>query len=231
VKLFRRPLPLLTLLAVAFALIIYINYVTLPTGNSSAAHFDTIIVLGTPANLDGTPSPEQRSRVLESVREYRAGVAPRLIMTGGSAHNRFVEAHVMAQFAASQGVPASNILEEGRAQNTIQNIFYSAQIIHAHGWSSAEIVSSPSHLPRVALILAAFNRRQPTLALNWRTHPAPWPPHYFLRKLVLYSVEAWRCLYLRVLGFRNSAFLPMGIKGDKGTKGDTVPNGAFLSTS
>ena len=44
--------------------------------------------------------------------------------------------------------------------------------MHAHGWSSAEVVSSPSHLGRSALILATFNRRQPALALTWRTHPA-----------------------------------------------------------
>jgi uncharacterized SAM-binding protein YcdF (DUF218 family) len=209
VKLLRRSLPLLTLLALAFVLIVYRNYVTLPTGNTSAAHFDTILVLGYPANPDGTLSPEERARVLEAIREYRAGVAPRLILTGGAAHNRFVEAHVMAQYAASQGVPASGLFEEGQAQNTIQNIFYSAQIMHAHGWSSAEVVSSNYHLGRAALILATFNRRQPALAFAWRTHPAPRAPEYpILRQPVLYSVEAARCLYYRLFGFPNSGFLP-----------------------
>ncbi len=209
VKLLRRSLLLLILLALAFGLIVYGSYVTLPTHNSAASHFDTIIVLGTPARLDGTPSPEQRERVLEGIREYRAGIAPRLIMTGGPAHNHFVEAHVMAQFAESQGVPASAILEESQAQNTIQNIFYSSQIMHAHDWSSAEVVSSPYHLGRTALILTTFDRRQPALALNWRTHPSRWPPEYtILHKPVLYSVEAWRCLTLRVHGFPASRFLP-----------------------
>lgn len=207
-KLLRRPL-LLIALALAFALIVYRNYVTLPTGNTSATHFDTIVVLGFPANPDGTPSPEQRARVLEAIREYRAGAAPRLILTGGPAHNRFVEAHVMAQFAASQGVPASALFEEPQAQNTIQNIFYSAQIMHAHGWRSAEVVSSGYHLGRAALILTAFNRRQPALAFTWRTHPAPRAPEYFvLRQPLLYSLEATRCLYYRLFGFPTSRFLP-----------------------
>jgi uncharacterized SAM-binding protein YcdF (DUF218 family) len=209
VKLLQRFSLLLILLAFAFCLIVYGSYVTLPTHNTAATHFDTILVLGTPANLDGTPSPEQRTRVLEGLREYRAGLAPRLIMTGGAAHNHLVEAHVMAQFAESQGVPASDILEEGQAQDTIQNIYYSAIIMHAHGWSSAEIVSSPYHLGRTALILAAFNSRQPALHLDWRTHPAGWPPEdtVFLKAL-LYSVEARRCLYLRVFGLPGSRFLP-----------------------
>ena len=208
-KVFRRLLLIIILLAIPTGLIVYRNYVTLPTSNTAATHFDVIIVLGNPANRDGTPAPTQRSRVLEGIREYRAGVAPRLIMTGGAAHNQFVEAHVMAQFAQSQGVPPSDILEEPQALNTIQNIYYSAQIMHAHGWSSAEVVSSPSHLGRSALILATFNRRQPALALTWRTHPAPWPPEYsFLNRAVAYSIEASRCLYLRVFGFATSRFLP-----------------------
>lgn len=208
-KLLRRSLLVLVLLAVAFALVVCINYVTIPASNTAATHFDTIIVLGTPANPDGTPSPEQRARVLEGIREYRTGVAPRLIMTGGPAHNQFVEAHVMALFAESQGVAASGIVEEGHAQNTIQNIFYSAQIMHAHGWSSAEVVSSGYHLPRTALILATFDRRQPALAFAWRTHPAPRAPEYsILRQSLVYYREAHSCLYLRISGFPNSRFLP-----------------------
>jgi uncharacterized SAM-binding protein YcdF (DUF218 family) len=205
----RRSLPLLILLAIAFAFAVYRSYVTLPTSNTAATHFDTIIVLGFPAKRDGTLSPEQRARVLEGIREYRAGVAPRLILTGGAAHNPFAEADVMSQFAASQGVPASDIVEEPRAQNTIQNIFYSAQIMHAHGWSSAEVVSSGYHIGRASLILGVFSRRQPALAFAWRTHAAPRAPEYFfLRQPFLYSLEATRCLYLRIFGFPSSRFLP-----------------------
>jgi uncharacterized SAM-binding protein YcdF (DUF218 family) len=199
---------LLSLCLVA-VIIVAINYRTIPAANTTQTHFDTIIILGVPANLDGTASPEQRSRVLEGIREYRAGVAPILIMTGGAAHNHLVEAHVMAQFAVSQGVPASAILEEGQAQNTIQNIFYSATILHQHGWHSAEIVSSPSHLPRAALILETFDRVQPPLGIDWRTHAAPFPAEYTpTRRLLYVCAEATYCMRLRLFGFPRSRFLP-----------------------
>ncbi len=208
-KLLRRSLLIIIVLIFAYVLILFGNYVTLPTHNTAVTHFDTILVLGTPANPDGSPSPEQRTRVLEGIREYRARVAPRLIMTGGPAHNQFVEAHVMATFAISQGVPTSDLIEEGHAQNTIQNIFYSAQIMHAHNWSSAEVVSSPYHLGRTSLILTTFDQRQPDLSLTWRTHPAGWPPQDgLLTRLILYSAEATRCLSLRLHGFPTSRFLP-----------------------
>jgi len=210
VKFLRQTLFVCFLAGWVFLLVLYGNYITIPRHNTSATHFDTIIVLGTPSRLDGTPSPEQRERVLEGVREYKAGIAPHLIMTGGPAHNHFVEAHTMAQFAASQGIPPSDILEEPQAQNTVQNIYYSAQLMRQHRWSSAEVISSPYHLGRTSLILIAFNRRQPSLNLDWSTHPSGWPREYAIyHKIVLYSVEAWRCLELRVHGFPSSQFLPV----------------------
>lgn len=192
-------LPVLVFVAIAG---IVFAYQSIPTTDANLAHFDTIIVLGTPANPDGTPSPEQRERTLEGVREFKAGVAPSLILTGGPAHNQYVEAHVMATLAIAQGVPPSAVIEEDHAKNTIQNIFYSQRIMAQHGWTSAEVVSSPSHLPRTALILEYY-------PLQWRTHPAPWPPQYsFWQRAAHYSVEAQSCLKLRLLGFPRTPFLP-----------------------
>ena len=209
VKLLNRTLLYISVVLFTCALVLYGTYLTLPTHNTAATHFDTLIVLGYPANPDGTPSPEQRERVLEGVREYKSGVAAHLIMTGTAAHNQYVEAQVMAQLAESQGVPPEAIIEEPQAQNTIQNLYYSAQIMHRQGWNSAEIVSSPSHLPRAALIANTLNIDQPTLSIDWRTHAARWPPEYSLaRRFILYTGEARNCLYLRFHGFPNSKFLP-----------------------
>jgi uncharacterized SAM-binding protein YcdF (DUF218 family) len=209
VKSLKTTLYCLVVIVLVLVFIVAVNYITLPTNTTTQTHFDTIVVLGTPTKTDGTPSAEQRERVLEGIREYRAGVAPRIIMTGAAAHNHFVEAHTMAQLAATQGVPASAILEEPQATNTIQNICYSAQLMHQHNWSSAEIVSSPNHLGRAALILKTFNLTQPALSVDWRTHPAHWPPEYSIgHEFIFYSVEAWRCLQLRITGFPSSKFLP-----------------------
>jgi uncharacterized SAM-binding protein YcdF (DUF218 family) len=141
-----------------------------PSSNTSLARFDAIIVLGTPADSDGNPTPDQLARVTEGVHEYERGVAPRLILTGGAAYNQFVEARVMARVAEAQGIPESAIFVEPDAMDTIQNACYSVRIMEAHGWHSAEVVSTASHLPRAGLI---FSR----LPVEWRTHAAPllWP--------------------------------------------------------
>lgn len=137
-----------------------------PEGNTSLDRFDAIIVLGTPADANGNPTPAQLARVTEAVREYERGVASRLILTGDANREGFVEARVMARTAEAQGVPASAMFIEPRATDTIQNACYAARIMKAHGWNSAEVVSSPSHLRRAGLIFSH-------VPILWRTHAAP----------------------------------------------------------
>ena len=137
-----------------------------PASNTSLTRFDVLIVLGSPADADGNPTPEQLARTTEGVREYERDVAPRLILTGGPTHNGFVEAQVMARTAEAQGIPASAIFVEPEAKDTIHNACYAARIMKAHGWRSAEVVTSAYHLPRAGLI---FNR----LSIAWRGHAAP----------------------------------------------------------
>jgi uncharacterized SAM-binding protein YcdF (DUF218 family) len=137
-----------------------------PASNTNLSRFDVIIVLGSPADADGNPTPAQLARTTEGVREYERDVAPRLIFTGGAAHNSFVEAQVMARTAEAQGIPRSAIFIEPEAKDTIHNACFAVRIMKAHGWRSAEVVTSAFHLPRTGLI---FNR----LPIAWRGHAAP----------------------------------------------------------
>lgn len=138
-----------------------------PPANTSASRFDVIIVLGADLDSDGNPTPTLQSRIAEGVREYERGVAPRLIMTGASVRrHQEPQAKVMARVAEAQGVPASAILVEPAATDTIENACYSARIMKQHGWRSVEIVSSPTHLARAGIIFSK-------LPLTWRVHAAP----------------------------------------------------------
>jgi uncharacterized SAM-binding protein YcdF (DUF218 family) len=170
----RRPVPKRrrnAILAATVGIVLLVAWAALArefarTSNSNLARFDAIIVLGSPADSDGNPTPQQLARVTEGVREYMRGVAPRLILTGGAAHNHFVEAEAMARIAESEGIPESAIFLEPHAMDTIQNACFSTRIMQTHNWRSAEVVSSAYHLPRAAMI---FNR----LPIKWRMHVAP----------------------------------------------------------
>jgi uncharacterized SAM-binding protein YcdF (DUF218 family) len=194
----RILLALIVVLVVLFGAAI-VTYETIPRGNTQQTTFDAIIVLGYPANADGGPSPIQRARVLEGVREYRAKVAPRLIMTGGAAHNSQVEAVTMARFAEAQGVPETAVIVEPRAHDTIQNAFYSVRIMQAHGWQSAEVVSSPSHLARASLIFSHF-------PIRYRTQASK--PGGFLYECAAGLHEMRVTDRIRLLGFKPTPYLP-----------------------
>lgn len=187
--------------AVLFGLIAA-SYAAIPSSNTRLTHFDTLIVLGTPCTLEGRPTPEQRERVLEGVREFRAGVAPRMIVTGGAAHNQFVEADCMKRLAVAQGVPARDVIEEKQAMDTIQNIWFSHIIMHRRGWRSAEVVSSPSHLPRTALILEHYR-------FAWRTQAARWPAEYSREHIgrIVWG-EMRQCWAIKQRGFGHNRWLP-----------------------
>jgi hypothetical protein len=109
-----------------------------PVANTDRVRFDAILVLGYPSDADGNPTPEQLERVTEGVREYSA---------------------------EAMGIPASAIFLEPQALDTIQNACYATRIMKAHGWRSAEVVSSVYHLPRAGYI---FSR----MPLEWALHPA-----------------------------------------------------------
>jgi len=181
--------------AIACAAIIYFS---IPMNDTQQTQFDVILVLGNPAKDDGSIAPLAKSRVLEGIRQYRAGAAPRLLMTGGAVQNQFVEAQVMLQFARSQGVPAAALLAEGESRNTIQNAFYSYKIMQAHDWTSALVVTSPTHIRRASLIFSHY-------PLAWRMDAAPWPPDFPLwKKIWFWASETGYTSYGRLFGFPNA---------------------------
>jgi uncharacterized SAM-binding protein YcdF (DUF218 family) len=198
----ERLLAVCGLLVIAFVLLAFTTYETVPARNCKRTHFDTILVLGSPASLDGQPSPEERERVMEGVREFKAGRAGHMIFTGGPTQNQFVEGQVMAGLAEANGVPAEDVVVEGASHYTIENICFSYRIMQQRGWTSAEVVSSPSHLPRAELILEHYS-------FQWQTHAARWPPEYGRKQIaMIYFAEAMDTLVLRWHGFPPSPFLP-----------------------
>ena len=160
-----------------------------PMSNTDRTRFDAIVVLGTRSDSDGNPTPRQLARVTEAVAEYERGVAPRILFTGGAVANQFVEADGMAHAAEARGLPASVILEETQARDTIHNACYTMRLMQAHGWRSAEIISSAGHLPRAALIFRNF-------PIEWRMHAAPpMEPPSAAGSAVVASLETLKTAY------------------------------------
>lgn len=115
-------------------------------------HYDAALVLGCPALPDGTPSLCERCRVKSAVRQYRKGAVGKILFSGGAAHSPHVEADVMGDLAVKRGVPASDVLREGRALTTWQNVRFSLKLLRAHALSTVLVISTADHLPRARRI-------------------------------------------------------------------------------
>lgn len=112
------------------------------------ARTDVAIALGCPTEDDGRPSPCLRCRVAGAAEALRKGRVQAIIFSGGAAHNRYVEAAVMAKAAREQGLPAERLFIEGESLTTWQNLRFAKRIMQAHGYQTALLISAREHLPR-----------------------------------------------------------------------------------
>ena len=75
------------------------------TTSAEASELDAqcIMVLGAYVNPDGTPSWILQDRLDVGISLYKAGVAPKLLMSGDNGSNTYNEVEGMKQYAISQG--------------------------------------------------------------------------------------------------------------------------------
>lgn len=110
---------------------------------------DAIVVMGA-AQYDGRPSPVFRARLDHAVDLFLAGMAPRLVVTGGKAvGDRTTEAATARDYAIGRGVPAAAILEEDQARTTLQSIRGVRAVMIEAGLRTAVFVSDRQHMLRV----------------------------------------------------------------------------------
>ncbi len=110
---------------------------------------DAILVLGAGMDADGTLHRSTRLRVEAGVSLYFAGVAPRLVMTGGRLREDAPAAgEQMAAHAQSLGVPDAAILSENASHSTLQNALLTKLILDQAGIKHVVLVTEGFHMAR-----------------------------------------------------------------------------------
>ena len=119
--------------------------------------FDAIVVLGGGTRTQLAPRPwhevgEAGDRVIYAARLYRAGVAPWVLVSGGSGSlsnpGDTPESSTMAEMLTFFGVPEEAILIEGSSRNTYENAVESGKLLAQHGLERIVLVTSAMHMPR-----------------------------------------------------------------------------------
>ncbi|WP_017297606.1 YdcF family protein [Nodosilinea nodulosa] len=126
---------------------------------------EAIVVLGGAIRPQLPPRPwievaEEGDRVIHGARLYLAGKAPLLVLSGGritwGQGKSRSEAEDMAELARALGVPASAILLEPDALNTIENATKTKALLADRGIERILLVTSAMHMPRA---LAIFKKQ------------------------------------------------------------------------
>ena len=111
---------------------------------------DAIVVFAGGVGESGSAGEGCQERVKQAVALYQQGYARHLIFSSGYLFV-FQEPEIMRALAIELGVPASSILLETRAKNTMENVSRTAEVVRRNGWRNILLVSSPYHMRRALL--------------------------------------------------------------------------------
>ena len=116
------------------------------------ARFDALVVAGAAVRADGRPSGALARRTEHAVALWRAGVAPKIVLTGGnSASGGGSEGVVAARHASSLGVPDDQIVVEDRSTSTEENALGARRLL---GPCRVLVVTDNYHALRCRLVFA-----------------------------------------------------------------------------
>lgn len=123
-----------------------------------------IVVLGgtTPATRPPRLEPEEvgGSRLLQAARLYRAGKAPRIVVSGGVGYETTdgqlrTEADDMRDILSAMQVPVSDILCEAASRTTYENAVLTAPLLSRLQARSILLVTSATHMRRAEALFRA----------------------------------------------------------------------------
>ncbi len=114
-----------------------------PTGE-----YDCILVFGAKVKEDG-PSDMLTDRLETGIDLYRAGVAPKIIMSGDSERDDYDEVGVMVQYAVDAGVPKEDIISDRYGLSTYDSVWRAKNVFNM---KSVIAVTQEYHLSRAIYI-------------------------------------------------------------------------------
>ena len=150
--------PLLARLALAFCGFVLLGWAASLVTVLVWEHHDqtrpagAIVVLGA-AQYVGRPSPVLRARLDHAITLWRNGMAPTMIVTGGTGTGDTTsEAAVSQRYVIQHGVPERAILLETQGRTTSQSMSGIAALMGTRNRRDILLVSDPFHMLRLTIL-------------------------------------------------------------------------------
>lgn len=106
---------------------------------------DCIIVLGCRVWSDNTPSAMLSDRLKRGVELYKAGAAPKLLMSSDHGREDYDEVNVMRKYAEEEGVDSKDIFTDHAGFSTYETMYRAKEVFKA---KKVIIVTQSYHLYR-----------------------------------------------------------------------------------
>ena len=115
----------------------------------SGDRYDCILVLGAGVWEGNKPSPMLEDRLLKGIELYKAGIAPKIIMSGDHGTESYDEVNVMKKYAIDHGVPSEDIFMDHAGFSTYDSVYRAIHIFEA---KKVLVVTQEYHLYRALYI-------------------------------------------------------------------------------
>lgn len=112
---------------------------------ASLQDVDCIIVLGASVKNGDTPSPMLRDRLDKGIALYKAGCAPKILMSGDHGSEYYNEVSVMKKYAIDHGVPSEDIFLDHAGFSTYESMYRARAVF---GADRVVVVTQKYHLTR-----------------------------------------------------------------------------------
>lgn len=160
---------------------------------------DAIVVLGATLSASGILSAESARRTDHAIALYQQGLAPRLVLLGGTRESGVNEAEIRATAARLHSIPAEAIITESRARTTREEAARVRDLARSRGIRTVLLVTNSGHMARARPLFerAGFEVR----AAPSDTYFAPAAPEERLELMrgLLQDILGW--LYYRIAGY------------------------------
>lgn len=160
-----------------------------PPKRQSSKCYDTCIILGCPARVDGTISRMQKSRMNKAIALYQDHKTKTLLISGAGVRNDFIEAEIMAAYAVKKGVKQTDLLLEMDALNTFDNMRFAKRICDEHNFKDVLVVTSRFHLRRSSYFVRKFFSNYAMDAPDEKEHIK----HYFAEYVRMWNSLRYEC--------------------------------------
>ena len=144
-----------------------VKYILSPADGAALPDMDCILVLGCGVRDDGTPSHMLEDRLRRGVELYKAGAAPKIIMSGDHGRTGYDEVNTMKQYAIDAGVPSEDIFMDHAGFSTYESMYRAVDIFCAE---KILIVSQEYHLHRAIYLARALGLEAYGVAADYRTY-------------------------------------------------------------